>query len=547
MYALTYLLAFLLSSGLVHSQNATAGLPAFVSLSYGVFEGSSSLGLDKFLGIPFATAGRFELPKTPSLLPGIQQATAFGPACPQQAVSLGSIAGVPGLGSIFNTTAAPLVMSENCLFVNVIKPTIIPPGVKLPVVFWIFGGGFEDGDTSENDGSTVVARSIALGEPVIYVSANYRLNAYGFAASKEIKAAGVGNLGLRDQRFAMQWVQNNIALFGGDKTKVTIWGESAGAISVALQLVVNGGNQGGLFRSAVMESGSPLPLVDISTGQRFFDQLVADTGCTGSKDTLACLKAVPFDTFQNAVNESPNIFSFMSLQLAWQPRVDGDFIKINPQDSILQGAFSNIPFINGDCDDEGTLFSLSTLNLTTDQEAANYLHSNYFPNASNAQFQVLAALYPSDPTAGSPFDTGALNALTPEFKRIAAFQGDVVFQAPRRFFLQTASKRQNVWSFIFKRSKDTPILGAFHGSDIAEFYSSSAIPSFQGTDALVNFVNTGNPNNPTNPAAKAISSLSLVNWPMYGTNLSAPPLLEFLDGALILPMQALTNLSRVFP
>ncbi|KIJ35193.1 hypothetical protein M422DRAFT_181074, partial [Sphaerobolus stellatus SS14] len=289
------------------------------------------------------------------------------------------------------------------------------------------------GDTSQNDGSTVVARSIALGEPVIYVSANYRLSAYGFSASKEIKAAGLSNLGLRDQRFAMEWVQTNIGQFGGDNAKVTIWGQSAGAISVGLHLVINGGNQGGLFRSAVMESGSPLPLTDITAGQVFFDQLVADTGCTRSKDVLACLKAVPFDTFQNSVNKSPNLFSFMSLQLAWLPRVDGEFIKENPQNSIVQGAFSKVvPLINGDCDDEGTIFSLSQLNLTTDQEAVNFLHSNYFPKASNVEFDVLAVLYPSNPAVGSPFDTGDLNALTPQFKRIAAFQGDFEFQAPRQ-------------------------------------------------------------------------------------------------------------------
>ncbi|KIJ40555.1 hypothetical protein M422DRAFT_230113 [Sphaerobolus stellatus SS14] len=552
MHDLTYLLAFLLSSGVVHAQNATSPI---VTLSYGTFEGSSSPLLEKFLGIPFGIAGRFELPRTPSHLPGIQQATAFGPACPQQSSPIASVPGIPDLSSFFNTTV-PLTMSENCLFVNVIKPSFIPPGVKLPVLFWIYGGGFEEGDTSLNDGSTVVARSIALGEPIIYVSANYRISAYGFSASKEIQAAGLGNLGLRDQRFAMEWVQTNIEKFGGDNAKVTIWGQSAGAISVGLHLIVNGGNQGSLFRSAVMESGSPLPLTDITAGQVFFDQLIAATGCTGSKDVLACLKAVPFDTFQNAVNESPNLFSFTSLQLVWQPRVDGEFIKENPQDSIAQGAFSKVPLINGDCDDEGTLFSLSTLNLTTDQEAANFLHSNYYPKASNAEFDILAVFYPSNPTVGSPFNTGDLNALTPQFKRIAAFQGDFEFQAPRRFFLQAASKRQNVWSYTFKRSKATPFFGALHGSDIAEFYGSLATPSFQGTDALVNFANTGNPNMRANPGAKTISSLSMVNWPMYSTSRSAPPLLEFLEGTMlnittdtfrILPIQAMTALSRLFP
>ncbi|KAF8578463.1 carotenoid ester lipase precursor [Ramaria rubella] len=516
----------------------SAGLSAFalsvptVQLSYGTFQGSSVQGIDRFLGVPFAQAERLGLPKSPTRISGVQQATAFGPACPQQSTTI---------------NASTAGTSEDCLFINVIKPSNILPGAKLPVVFWIYGGGFEDGDTSQNDGSTVVARSITLGEPIIYVSANYRLSAYGFSASGEIKEAGLGNLGLRDQRFAMQWVQENIGLFGGDKNKVTIWGESAGAISVGLHLVVNDGNPTGLFRGAFMESGSPLPTTDLTAGQPFFDQLVANTGCSGSNDVLACLRAVPAETFQIAVNESPSISGFMSLQLAWQPRTDGEFIAENPQDSISRGKYARVPFVTGDCDDEGTIFSTSTLNLTTDQEAVDYLHHNYLPDASDAQFEPLAILYPSDPAQGSPFGTGDANQLSPQFKRIAAFQGDVVFQAPRRFFLQTASKTQDTWAFLFKRGKSTPFIGSSHGSDLPEFYASSANPDFQGTDALLNFVNNLNPN---------IGKGKIISWPKYSTNSEAPPLLTFFDPNVLNittdtyrlePMEAIIKLSREFP
>ncbi|KAF8516316.1 Alpha/Beta hydrolase protein [Hysterangium stoloniferum] len=498
-----FILTALLSVSSVHSKAVPAAGPT-VKLKYGTFQGVTAAGLDKFLGVPFATAGRFELPRTPAPLKGIQQAVAFGPACPQQS-------------SPSALTTSALVTSEDCLFVNVITPTHMPAGKKLPVAFWIYGGGFEDGDTSANDGSTVVARSMTLNEPIIYVSANYRVSAFGFGGSKEIKAAGVGNLGLRDQRFALQWVQENIHLFGGDKNRVTIWGESAGAFSVGLHMVINKGNPDGLFHGAFMESGSPFVLKDITAGQPFYDQLVANAGCSGSKNTLECLKAVPLNVFQAAVNESPSIGGFMSLQacddmLAWQPRIDGEVITENPQDSI--------PFASGDCDDEGTIFSMSTLNLTTDLEATTYLHENYIPEANDAQFATLATLYPSDPAAGSPFDTGDANQLSPEFKRIAAFQGDFVFQAPRRFFIRIASKRQNVWSFLFKRGKATPIVGSFHSSDLQEFYASSAMPGFQGTDFLVNFINTGNPNK---------GATAPIFWPMYSSNELEPPLLTFLD------------------
>ena len=148
------------------------------------------------------------------------------------------------------------------------------------------------------------------------------------------------------------------------------WGESAGAISVALHLVTNGGNNEGLFRGAFMvrstrdfqwyikptvqESGSVVPTVDISQGQPFYDAIVELTGCSASEDTLACLRIVPFQTFLDAVNQTPNIFSFMSLELAYQPRTDGIFLTDNAQTLLAKGQFAKVPLVNGDCDDEGT-------------------------------------------------------------------------------------------------------------------------------------------------------------------------------------------------
>jgi len=508
-------------------------LSPIVSLSYGSFQGVTVGAVTTFLGMPFAAPPvrqlRFAPPQPPVKFQGVRQAVAFGSACPQQ---LSVLPAIPGL-NLSVGASAPLVTSEDCLFVNVVKPAVTPPGTKLPVLFWIFGGGFEDGDTSTNPGNPVVERSIALGEPVIYVSTNYRTNAFGFLGGAEVKAAGIGNAGLRDQRFAMEWVHQFIEEFGGDPDKVTIWGESAGAISVGLHMVVNNGNPDGLFRGAFMESGSPIPLKDITSNQPFYDALVADTGCSGAADTLQCLREVPFATLQTAVNESPSIFAFMSLELAWQPTIDGVFLQRNAQDSIVEGLYAKVPFVTGDCDDEGTLFSLSTLNITTDAEYIAYIGENYLTGANATTVAAVGQAYPDDITQGSPFNTSVANAITPEFKRLAAFQGDIVFQAPRRFFLRTASKTQDAWTFLFKRGKATPVLGAFHGSDIPEFYSSGVGPDFIGTDALVNFANHLNPTLPKNP----ISLLSAVNWQQWATSASAPPMLTFLDPA---PLVAIT-------
>jgi acetylcholinesterase len=101
----------------------------------------------------------------------------------------------------------------------------------------------------------------------------------------------------------------------------------------------------------------------------------------------------------------------------------------------------------GDCDDEGTLFSLSTSNITTDGEFYDYLHALFLSEVPQEDLRDLTYLYPSNLTLGSPFNTGSSNALTPQFKRIAAFQGDTIFQAPRRLFLQQLSGKQNIWSY----------------------------------------------------------------------------------------------------
>ncbi|KAI0265664.1 carotenoid ester lipase precursor [Gloeopeniophorella convolvens] len=491
------------------------------TLDNGTFVGTSSSGVNKFLGIPFAQPPvgdlRFRLPQPNSAYTGTHDATTFGPACPQQALQLP----IPGelaqeaidfiTNSIYNLVTPS---SEDCLTLNVVTPAGVKSGTKLPVVVWIFGGGFELGSPSIYDGGVIVDRSIALGEPVIYVSLNYRVSAFGFLASQEVKDAGVGNLGLQDQRQALRWVQKYIGAFGGDPTKVTIWGESAGAISVALQMLTNGGNTEGLFRAGFMESGSPEPVGDITHGQPYYDDLVKRTGCSGSSDTLECLRSLPYTTLKSAVDQSPAIFNYQSLALAWQPRVDGIFLTDAPQKLVQQGSVANIPFVTGDCDDEGTLFSLSQLNVTTDDEFRDYVAQYFLPNATSDQLDELLTLYPSAISQGSPFDTGLLDALTPQFKRIAAVLGDLAFQAPRRFFLQQRSGTQNTWSFLSKRLKALPALGSAHSTDILNVYGSGEL-----TDYLIQFATNLNPNGGSSP-----------HWPQYTT--ASPQLMTFLDGLI---------------
>lgn len=506
-----------------HSTLSASAAGTTVTLDNGTFTGLATGPVIQFLGIPFAQPPtgslRYRLPQEIQPYTGNHLATAFGPACPQQNTNLPIPPGLPSqaINMIVNAGInAVFPDDEDCLTINVIKPAIASPSSKLPVVVWIYGGGWERGTASFPlyDGSLVVSRSIALGTPIIFVSMNYRLTGFGFLASKEVKAAGIGNLGLQDQRQALRWVKKYIGAFGGDPNKVTIWGESAGAISVSLHMLANNGNTEGLFRAAFMQSGSPLPVGDITNGQELYDTIVSETGCSNSQDTLDCLRNLPYTTLKAAIDKSPGIFDYQSLRLAWPPRADGTFITDNPQKLIQQGVVANIPFVTGDCDDEGTLFSFSTLNVTTESQFRDYVQGTFWQGVGSSDVDHLATLYTADATQGSPYDTGFTNVLTPQYKRLASFQGDAVFQAPRRFFLKNRSGKQNTWVYLSKRFKTDPILGSMHVSDLFNIYGGEEL-----TNYLINFVVKLDPN-----------GLGLFPWPKYTT--SNPQMLTFWDGLI---------------
>ncbi|KAI0060931.1 carotenoid ester lipase precursor [Artomyces pyxidatus] len=496
-----------------------------VQLDKAIFTGSSTGNVSRFLGIPYAQPPvgnlRFQRPLMHLPYSGHYNVTAFGPSCIQQTDSVTipyniSPSALEVIEAVFGSySTGPDNYDEDCLTINVIVPAGVSAHAKLPVVMWIYGGGFEFGQTADpsTDGGAIVQRSIDIGLPIIYVSANYRVS--GFLAGKEVQDAGVGNLGLRDQREALRWLQKYISAFGGDPKKVTIWGQSAGAVSVSLQMVTNGGNNEGLFRAAFMESGSPFPVGPITESQPAYDAFVLNAGCSHANNTLQCLREAPISSIRAAINDSTSVLSFSSVSLAyqWGPSADGDFLKDDPQKLVLQGSVSPVPLVSGDCDDEGTLFSLSNANITTDQEVQDYI-SKYFvrnmPNASSVE--KLLQLYPSDPAQGSPFDTGLQDAITPQYKRLAAIQGDLIFQAPRRFFLQHRSSKQTIYSYLSKRDKTTSVLGSYHGTDMQIIYGGGDLG-----DYLIRFVATLNPNSNTS-----------LHWPTYSP--SSPQLLTLLDG-----------------
>ncbi|XP_062619060.1 carboxylesterase 1C-like [Saccostrea cucullata] len=257
-----------------------------------------------------------------------------------------------------------LEISEDCLFLNIYVPGKISEARNLPVMVWIHGGGFMIGG-----GSQYKPQKLVLGGGVIVVTINYRLGLLGFLTLHDPLAPG--NYGLWDQIEAFKWVQKSIAAFGGNPKSVTIFGESAGGMSVSLQTLIPSNE--GLFQRAISQSGV-VSFYSISQRQeekKFSNLLLERTNCAGKEEvteTLKCLREVPaenitsaifFNDFQVPLNSTFQIGSLV-------PTVDGDLIKENlmyPKswDDETYRFFRSIDYISGTLDGEGNLgyFSLA--------------------------------------------------------------------------------------------------------------------------------------------------------------------------------------------
>ncbi|PSR99246.1 extracellular lipase [Coniella lustricola] len=450
--------------------------------------GSVSGSVESFNGIYFADSPTGSLRLKPPQKLSTDLGDAFdasgsAAACPQMLVATasGESLFLEVLGELLDTPLFQTAtdQTEDCLTVSVARPAGTVAGANLPVLVWIFGGAFELGWTSMYDPSSLLSQAIDQDQPFIFVAVQYRVGGFGFMPGAEILADGSANLGLLDQRMGLEWVADNIAAFGGDATKVTIWGESAGAISVFDQMALYGGdntyNGQPLFRGAIMDSGSIVPAdpVDCPKGQVVYDTVVETAGCASSNDTLECLRALPYETFLNAANSVPGFIGYDSVALSYVPRPDGTVLTDSPEILSATGVYAAVPMIIGDQEDEGTIFSLFQSNVTTDEDLVTYLSTVYFNDATTAQIQALIDTYPDNIISGSPFRTGLFNELYPQYKRIAALLGDLVFTLTRRGFLaETYAVNPDVpsWSYLSSYDYGTAYLGTFHGSDLLQVF-----------------------------------------------------------------------------
>ena len=266
----------------------------------------------------------------------------------------------PGVADALLLGSATGNETEDCLTISVMRPKGTAPDANLPVLFWIYGGGFTIGSSQPYNASVLIPHAMALGKPFIFVAVNYRVGGFGFLGGREVLADGSANLGLLDQRMGLEWVADNIAAFGGDPHAVTISGESAGSISVFNQLALYGGDNSykghPLFRAAIMDSGSILSLdpVDGIQAQAIFDTVAEAAGClsASSSDKLECLRSADYETYYNATNSVPNFLSYEAPKFSYLPRPDGKTLPASPNFLAKSGRYAAVPVIIGDMEDE---------------------------------------------------------------------------------------------------------------------------------------------------------------------------------------------------
>ncbi|UPK89665.1 hypothetical protein LCI18_000600 [Fusarium solani-melongenae] len=478
-----------------------------VYIPRGIVLGKLDNRTETFNGIPYAKAPTGNLRLRPPVRftgnLGVFNATVPAVACPQpvpngdpnplEESGLASLLGDLPLGG-----DSSFPQSEDCLTATVTRPRGITKHDKLPVVFWIFGGGFEVGYSAMDDGTTLFEFGVDIGMPFIFVAVNYR----------------VSNLGLLDQRLGLEWVADNIRFFGGDPGKVTTWGQSAGSMSVYLQTALYGGDHRHsltgrpLFRAAFMSSGAILPAdpVDSDKAKKTYNEVVGVAGCAGSEDSLQCLREVDLETFTKAVSAPPQLVSYTSIALTFLPRPDGIVLPSSPDRLAAEGRVAPVPVIAGHAEDEANLFALFPANVTTVPDLAEYLQSFYYPAATKEQLTDFILTYGDGKEAiinGSPFRTGLGNEILPGFKRQAALMGDTYFSLSRRLYLDYLSSTRSdipTWSFIASLADGTPILGSYHGVDIASAFLGAPLTfgarAFQ--TYLLNFVHNLDPNEGSN-------------------------------------------------
>jgi para-nitrobenzyl esterase len=411
-----------------------------VQTTAGAIAGSAENGVFSFKGVPFAMPPvgdlRWRSPQPPASWQGIRKATDFGPSCIQVKA-----------GERLPWTKEFMVQNqigEDCLYLNIWTPKV-SADAKLPVIVFIHGGGF-----SEGSGAIEVYRGDNLAaKGVVVVTINYRLGVLGFLAHPELTAESEhhasGNYGLSDQIAALKWVNANIAKFGGDPLRVTIWGQSAGAFSVAA--MVASPLAAGLFQQSQADSGlgvSSIPMLSLKDaeqgGVKFAEQHHAAT--------LKELRALPAE----ALVADPSVGTTPA-SIRFSPIIDGWVLPDSPTDMNAKGSDNDVAVITGYQAGDSALFNPTFKSL---DEYHQMIQKRYGQMATEFE-----KLYP----VSNMEEVKAVVVLSgQERSRVSGF----LWACAR-----LKSHRQPVFTYYFDRGipwPQHPEFGAFHTGEIPYFF-----------------------------------------------------------------------------
>jgi para-nitrobenzyl esterase len=461
-----------------------------VTVRQGKLRGSSKDGVSAFLGIPYAAPpvgpARFQLPTPAAGWDGVRDALAFGPTPPKPVMPPNPVS---------DLVPDPAIPGDDCLNLNVWTPE--PAGAGLPVMVWIHGGAFRTGSSAVPmyDG-TAFAR-----DGVVLVSINYRLGVAGFGVLPDAPA----NLGLRDQLLALAWVQENIAAFGGDPDNVTIFGESAGGMSVNSLMSSKAG--AGLFRRAIAESGAGQIGATLQDGAKIAAELA---GKLGVEPTAKALSEVPteklFEAQQAVATElaaDPNPVRFgksiVAAAMPFIPTIDGDLLAVRPIDAITAGAGQEVDLLTGTTTEEMRFFLVPTgvLRAITPEAVVGYLSHNGW-----------------DPAIAQTYTANRPDA--PSGDVLSAIMTDTYFRVPTIRVVEARAALGRS-SYVYEFGWQSPVqdLGACHAIELGFVFDSLDTPRLAAKDAL-----TG-PNPPQAVADKmhaawvAFAKTGDPGWPAY--------------------------------
>ena len=418
-----------------------------------------------FKGVPFAAPPvgelRWRSPAPVVAWKGVRHAATTGSACPQ---------------------VGPAPQNEDCLFLNVWTPRQVAR--PLPVMVWIHGGGFRGGTGGSSDGAPLASKGVVL------LTLNYRLNVFGFLAHPALSAESghraSGNQGLMDMVAALEWVRNNIASFGGDPNRVTIFGESAGGGAVAALMLVPQAK--GLFHRAIAESpyvhGWDRPLSVRARGwapaENVGLELGKALGATGN-NALAAMRTATTAEIMRVAEEGP-LFKWSGT--IWAPNVDGWTIPDDPIVMYNSGRQHDVPLIAGINDNEGSLFR-SRFNIRDVQQFESYVRTDFGSIASEALAQ---------------YGVKSADAVSAGLDHLVH---DMFFAGPARLQMRAHTRVSSpAWLYHFAQVPPTPggkNFGAHHAAEIP--YVFGAV--------------TPTPDTPWSDADRQVSDLMMSYWTQF--------------------------------